>query len=114
MAEKDCIFCKIVAGKIPSGKVYEDDLAFAFRDISPQAPTHILIVPKEHRARLTDFGEKDAALLGHLLKVVNIIAAQEKLEQFRVVINCGEDAGQTVWHLHVHLLAGRAFGWPPG
>lgn len=110
----DCIFCKIVAGDIPSDKVYEDELVYAFRDINPAAPVHILIIPKDHRSRVTEYGEPDEQLLGHLITSANKIAAGQNLTTFRTVINCGEDAGQTVWHLHLHLLGGRSFGWPPG
>lgn len=112
--DPSCIFCKIVAGEIPCGKVYEDNDYLAFRDINPQAPTHLLVVPKTHVARLCDCGEAEAKLLGGLLAAAAEVARREKLGDYRTVINCGEQAGQTVWHLHLHLLAGRAFGWPPG
>ena len=109
----DCIFCRIAAGEIPSQKVFEDEHVFAFRDIQPQAPHHILIVPKQHVAKLADVC--DSSLLGKLVSTAARIARDEGLESgYRVVINNGESAGQSVWHLHVHLLAGRPFRWPPG
>lgn len=114
MTDTDCIFCKIIAGDIPSDKVYEDDTVYAFRDINPQAPTHILVIPKDHRERLSEYSEDDTALLGHLLATVNAVARQEGLTDYRTVINCGPGSGQEVYHLHVHLLAGRSFSWPPG
>ncbi len=113
----DCLFCKIVGGAIPAKKVFEDDRAIAFADIHPQAPTHILVVPRKHYVSLARLGEtaEEQALLGHLLNVVNQIADTEKLQKgFRTVINTGPDGGQTVDHLHLHLLGGRAMGWPPG
>jgi len=103
----DCLFCKIIAGDIPSTKVYEDETVFAFRDINPQAPTHILIVPKRHIARAGELTEADASLVGHIFAVAAQIAKSEGLESFRVVTNSGEDAGQTVAHLHFHLLGGK-------
>lgn len=113
-AAPDCLFCKIMAGEIPSAEVYADDKVYAFRDINPQAPTHILVIPRDHRRKLTDYSEADSEILGYLLAVTNKIAAQEGLEHFRTVINCGEESGQTVWHLHLHLLGGRVMTWPPG
>jgi histidine triad (HIT) family protein len=111
----DCIFCKIVAGTIPSKKLYEDELAYAFPDINPQAPVHALIVPKKHAASLADVDANDAAALGHLLDVARKLAKEQGLENgYRVVINTGPDGGQTVDHLHLHLLGGRAMHWPPG
>jgi histidine triad (HIT) family protein len=113
----DCLFCKIVSGAIPAGKVFEDETAIAFRDIHPQAPVHILVVPKKHVASLAevDANGEDSPLLGHLVSVVNQIARTEKLAQgYRTVINTGRDGGQTVDHLHLHLLGGRAMEWPPG
>jgi histidine triad (HIT) family protein len=116
MLESNCTFCRIVAGEIPSTKVYEDDQAYAFRDLNPQAPTHVLIVPKEHIESLNDIAQGDEALLGHLLRLAPKIANQFGLAEngFRAVINTGENAGQSVWHLHVHLLGGRIMAWPPG
>jgi histidine triad (HIT) family protein len=110
----DTIFGKIARGEIPTDFVYEDDRAVAFRDISPQAPTHILVIPRQPIARLSLSQDEDAALLGHLLTVARKVAAQEGLEDFRLVVNDGAAAGQTVFHLHVHVLGGRPFGWPPG
>lgn len=116
MTEADCIFCKIVAGTIPSDKVYEDTKAVAFRDLHPQAPTHVLIIPKEHLDSLNDASHSDAALLGHLLWLAPKIANQLGIAEngFRAVVNTGAEGGQTVDHLHVHLLGGRALTWPPG
>jgi len=111
----DCLFCKIVAGTIPSKKIYEDEQTFAFLDIHPQAPVHALIVPKKHLNSLADAEADDKALLGHLLHVARALAGAQKLGKgYRVVINTGEDGGQTVDHLHLHVLGGRAMHWPPG
>ena len=110
----DCLFCKIAKGDIPSTKVYEDDKIYAFRDIDPQAPSHVLIIPKTHIGSLDEASEEDSGLLAYLLLKVKEIAAQEGLENgYRVVINTGADGGQTVHHLHIHLLGGKAMGWPP-
>ncbi len=116
MAEQGCIFCKIVAGEIPAAKVYEDERAVAFRDINPQAPTHALVIPRRHVASLGEAGEGDEALLGHLLLVAARVAreAGHAGRGFRTVINSGADAGQTVFHIHVHVLGGRRLTWPPG
>ena len=103
----DCLFCKIIAGEIPSTKVYEDDMIFAFRDINPQAPTHILIVPKKHIACAAELTEADGATVGHIFAVAAQLAKAEGLTSYRVVTNSGEDAGQTVKHLHFHLMGGR-------
>ena len=103
----DCLFCKIIAGEIPSTKVYEDDTIFAFRDINPQAPTHILIVPKKHIACAAELTEADGATVGHIFAVAAELAKAEGLTSYRVVTNSGEDAGQTVKHLHFHLMGGR-------
>jgi histidine triad (HIT) family protein len=113
---QDCIFCKIVAGEIPSKKIYEDELAFAFHDINPQAPTHALVIPRAHIASLSAAEEADEALLGHLLRVASRVAHSvgHPGGGFRTVINNGADAGQTVFHIHVHVLAGRRLSWPPG
>ena len=110
----DTIFGKIARGELKADVVYEDDLALAFRDISPQAPTHILVIPRKAIPRLSASTDADAALLGHLLGVARKVASQEGLEDFRLVVNDGSAAGQTVFHLHVHVLGGRPFGWPPG
>ena len=104
---KDCIFCKIAAGEIPSAKVYEDEKSLAFRDINPQAPVHILVIPKEHIESAAKIDESNAALAGHLLAVAAKVAADEGVaDGFRLISNCGESAGQTVKHLHFHILAG--------
>ena len=108
------IFQDIIDKKIPADIIYEDDLSIAFNDISPQAPTHILIIPKKEITKLTDSTSNDTELLGHLLFVAKKITDDLKIENYRVVINNGSEAGQTVFHLHLHVLAGRTFGWPPG
>jgi len=114
MAE-DCLFCKIGAKKIPSKIVYEDDEVFAFEDISPQAPTHILVCPRKHFESLTEAGPEDQAVLGKLQLVAGKLARERNLlEGYRTVLNNGRGAGQSVFHLHLHLLGGRAFRWPPG
>ena len=106
--KNDCLFCAIVAGEIPSTKVYEDAKCYAFRDINPQTPTHILVVPKEHIASVAQLNEENAALAGHCLAAAAKIAAQENLTGgYRIVSNCGADAGQTVFHLHFHILGGK-------
>ena len=110
----DNIFLKIVNKELPADIVYEDDIAIAFNDISPQAPTHILIIPKKEITKLTDSTSNDTELLGHLLFVAKKVTDDLKIENYRVVINNGSEAGQTVFHLHLHVLAGRTFGWPPG
>lgn len=111
----DCLFCKIIGGEIPSNKVYEDDTVFAFRDIDPQAPVHILIVPKEHIASAKDINEGNSAVVAHIFEVAAKIAKTEGLDDgFRIVNNCGDSAGQTVKHLHFHLMGGREFTWPAG
>jgi histidine triad (HIT) family protein len=114
--EQDCIFCKIVAGSIPAAKVFEDERALAFRDINPQAPTHALVIPRSHVVSLSEAGEGDESLLGHLLRVAARVAREEGHAEggYRTVINTGPDAGQTVFHIHVHVLAGRTLAWPPG
>lgn len=104
----DCLFCKIVAGDIPSTKVYEDETVFAFRDIAPQAKTHILVIPKEHIASVAEINEKNSAVVSHIFEVIARIAKEEGLTGgYRVVSNCGDDAGQTVHHLHFHILGGE-------
>lgn len=115
MAE-NCLFCKIAAGEIPSTRVYSDDEFFAFRDINPGAPTHLLLVPRKHIARITEASADDAALLGRMLLIANQLAAAEGISEpgFRYVINCNEQGGQTVFHLHLHILGGRDLAWPPG
>jgi histidine triad (HIT) family protein len=109
-----CIFCQIVAGKRPANIVYQNAEVTAFRDINPKAPTHILVVPNRHLHGLAEAGAEDAPMLGTLLAGVAEVARQEGLTGYRVVINNGSEAGQSVWHLHVHLLGGRRLTWPPG
>lgn len=111
----DCIFCKIVNGEIPSNKVYEDDKVLAFYDLEPQAPEHILIVPKQHIASAADINCENSSVIAHIFEVAAIIAKEKGLDNgFRIVNNCGESAGQTVKHIHFHLMGGRDFGWPAG
>ena len=111
----DCIFCCIVRYGIPAQIVQEDQHTVAFRDINPQAPTHILVIPRQHLESLDQCSQADPAILGHLLLMVQQIARDENLRSgYRVVINNGSEAGQTVFHLHLHLLGGRPFSWPPG
>ena len=116
MAESDCLFCKILAGDIPADVIYESDSAIAFRDINPQAPTHVLIIPRQHVSTINDIDAEHHELLGSLFSAAKSIAADEGLadDGYRVVMNCNESAGQTVFHLHLHLLGGRTFDWPPG
>ena len=110
-----CLFCRIIAGEIPSKMVFEDDVTYAFRDINPQAPTHVLVVPRKHIASLAEATAEDEGLLGYLHLIAARIAISEELGNgFRTVINTGADGGQTVDHLHVHLLGGRSLHWPPG
>jgi histidine triad (HIT) family protein len=110
-----CLFCQIIDGSIPSKAVYQDEQCYAFADINPQAPTHVLIVPRVHIASLAEAGPEDKPMLGHLMVVAAEIARQKGLGVgYRVVANTGSDGGQTVDHLHLHLLGGRALGWPPG
>lgn len=114
-AVMSCLFCKIIDGSIPSTAVYQDDKCYAFADLHPQAPVHLLIAPREHLVSLAEAGEEHPALLGHLLWVAANLARKNGLAKgYRVVINTGEEGGQTVDHLHVHLVGGRAMGWPPG
>ena len=113
----DCIFCKIAHGEIPSTKVYEDDTVLAFRDLDPQAPEHVLVIPKKHLSSVLDFSAEDRELAAHILTdVVPALARMLKVDAggFRLVTNTGADGGQTVGHLHFHLLGGRSLTWPPG
>ena len=111
----DCLFCKIASGAIPVTRLYDDELILAFPDIHPQAPVHILVIPRQHFASLAHTGHANSGLLGQLLAAVTEIARQQNLVNgYRVVINTGSDGGQTVEHLHVHLLGRRHMGWPPG
>jgi len=110
-----CLFCKIVEGAIPSTAVYQDELCYAFADINPKAPVHVLVVPREHMESLHDTDATHRALLGHLFWAATEIARQKGLGKgYRVVVNIGEDAGQSVDHLHLHLMGGRPMAWPPG
>lgn len=111
----DCIFCKIAAGEIPSKKAYEDDKVFAFYDLEPQAPVHILIIPKEHIACAADITAENSAVISHIFEVAAKLGKELGLENgYRIVNNCGADGGQTVHHLHFHFMGGRKFGWPAG
>ena len=109
---EDCLFCKIIKGEIPSTKVYEDDEILAFRDINPLAPVHVLVIPKKHISSLNQLQPEDEAIVGRIYTVINKIAKQENISEsgFRVVVNCGEDGGQAVKHLHFHLLGGKKLG----
>jgi histidine triad (HIT) family protein len=112
----DCVFCRIASGEIPSTLLYQDEFAVAFRDLNPQAATHVLVIPREHVASVAGAQPSDERLLGHLLLVAADIARTDGVDQsgYRIVVNHGADAGQTVFHLHVHLLGGRRMSWPPG
>lgn len=111
----DCLFCKIIAGEVPSKKIYEDEKTFVFEDINPQAPTHVLIIPKKHVIDLKEAQETDAELIGYCHLVAARIARQRGIENgYRTVYNVGPGAGQSVFHLHLHLLGGRKLTWPPG
>jgi histidine triad (HIT) family protein len=112
----DCLFCKIVNGEIPADIIHESEDAIAFRDINPQAPTHVLIIPRQHIATINDLGPDDQATVGALFGLAKDIAAREGIAEpgYRVVMNCNEGAGQSVFHIHLHLLGGRQLTWPPG
>ena len=116
MSEPGCLFCRIIAREIPAEFVREDDRAVVISDINPQAPTHLLVIPREHLDSLDDASQKDEALLGHLLRVAAQVANASGLDEggYRAVINTGAGAGQSVFHLHVHVLGGRPLNWPPG
>ena len=113
---ENCLFCRMVAGEIKPDTVYEDEEILAFRDINPQAPTHILLIPKRHIATTNDLTDEDAGLVGRLALTARRIAAEEGIDEpgYRLVLNCNAGAGQSVYHLHLHLLGGRRLGWPPG
>ena len=113
MAE-NCLFCKIIKGEIPSDKLYEDDEVLAFRDIAPTAPVHFLVIPKKHISGPAAVAEEDQELIGKLMRVGSQVAKEEGSEHFRVVFNNGADAGQTVFHIHTHIIGGRSLNWPPG
>lgn len=112
----DCLFCKMVSGEIQPEIVYDDDDILAFRDVNPQAPVHILVIPKRHIATTNDLQPEDAVLVGKLFLAAKEIAIKEGIDErgYRSLINCNREAGQSVFHLHLHLLGGRAMGWPPG
>jgi histidine triad (HIT) family protein len=110
----NCLFCKIIRGEIPATKLYEDEEIFAFRDIAPQAPTHFLVIPKKHLRGPEAVTGEDEQVVGKLLRVGNELARKEGIEHYRAVFNNGSQAGQTVFHLHMHILGGRDMTWPPG
>ena len=110
----DCLFCKIAGGEIPSNKVYEDELCYAFYDIAPQAPTHFLVIPKAHISSVSAVSAEYSAVVAHIFEVIAKLTKYLGLESYRVVSNIGEQAGQTVFHLHFHVLSGRDMTWPPG
>lgn len=118
MADQDCIFCKIVAGEVPSDIVYRDEHVTAFRDINPQAPVHVLVVPNRHIATVADITADDELLMGHLIRVATLVAEREQIHTpdrgYRLVLNYGKDGGLLVHHVHLHVLGGRRMGWPPG
>jgi histidine triad (HIT) family protein len=116
VSDPDCIFCKIAAQEIPADVVYSDDQVLAFRDISPQAPTHILVIPREHIATVNDLSEEHTSLIGRIVLVAKELAAEDGLAEsgYRLVLNTGPDGGQAVFHIHLHLFGGRPLGWPPG
>ena len=110
----DCLFCKIISGEIPSAKVYEDELCYAFNDIAPQAPTHFLVIPKTHIGSAAEVNAENSAVVAHIFEVIAKLARERGVESWRVVSNIGAQAGQSVPHLHFHVLAGRDMTWPPG
>ena len=112
----DCIFCKIAAGHIPANVIYQNEHVLAFRDLNPQAPTHILVIPKKHIATTNDIAEVDATLIGHMYLAAKQVAKDEGIADsgYRTVMNCNRGAGQTVFHIHLHVLGGRVMSWPPG
>lgn len=112
----DCLFCKLIAGQIPAAIVYQNDVVVAFKDITPQAPTHVLVVPRRHIASMNDLSPEDDALVGEMVRTAAAIAKENghAAGGYRTVFNCNADAGQTVFHLHLHLLGGRKMRWPPG
>ena len=112
----DCLFCKILDGEIPCDRVYEDDHVIAFRDMNPQAPTHILVIPRKHISTVNDLTVDDKNIVGEMMLAAQAIAKQEGIEDdgYRLIMNCNEGAGQTVFHIHLHILGGRRMNWPPG
>jgi histidine triad (HIT) family protein len=116
MSEQNCLFCRIVAGETPADTVYQDNLCIAFRDVNPQAPVHVLVIPRDHMESLDEAAQKDEAMLGHLLRVAARVANEQGLSEsgYRTIFNTGAGAGQSVFHLHLHVLGGRPLSWPPG
>ena len=116
MSEQNCLFCRIVAGEISADIVYQDERCIAFRDTNPQAPVHVLVIPREHMESLDEATQKDEATLGHLLRVAARVANEQEISEggYRTVINTGAGAGQSIFHLHLHVLGGRQLNWPPG
>jgi histidine triad (HIT) family protein len=116
MAQQDCLFCRIIAGEMSADILHRDERCVAFRDVNPQAPVHVLIIPREHMDSLDDASQRDEATLGHLLRVAARVANEEGLSEsgYRTVINTGAGVGQSIFHLHVHVLGGRGMSWPPG
>ena len=112
--KNDCLFCAIACGEIPSSKVYEDELCYAFYDIDPQSPVHFLVIPKEHVASVAGINENNSAVVAHIFEVIAKVTKEMGIESYRVVSNIGEQAGQSVPHLHFHVLSGRDMTWPPG
>ena len=112
--KNDCLFCAIACGEIPSSKVYEDELCYAFNDIDPQAPVHFLVIPKEHVASVAGINKNNSAVVAHIFEVIAKVTKEMGIESYRVVSNIGEQAGQSVPHLHFHVLSGRDMTWPPG
>ena len=112
--KNDCLFCAIIDGEIPSSKVYEDEVCFAFNDIAPQAPTHFLVIPKAHIGSVSEITADNSAVVAHCFEVIVKICKELGVESYRIVNNCGDQAGQTVKHLHFHVLGGRDMTWPPG
>ena len=110
----DCLFCKIAAGEIPAEKLYEDDEMLAFRDIAPQAPVHFLVIPKKHIQDPSAVGVEDEGLIGRMMRTGSKVAKENGITDFRLVFNNGAEAGQTVFHIHMHVLGGRSLNWPPG
>ncbi|MFI7315844.1 histidine triad nucleotide-binding protein [Streptomyces venezuelae] len=113
-ARSDCLFCKIVAGEVPATVVRETETTVAFRDINPQAPTHVLVIPKAHHPDAASLAAAEPAIAADVLREAGEVAAQEKADSYRIVFNTGSGAGQTVWHAHAHVLGGRGLQWPPG
>lgn len=110
----DCLFCSIIGGQVPSNKLYEDELCYAFYDIAPQAPVHFLVIPKAHIPSVSAVNQENQAIVGHIFAVIAQLTSQLGLDSYRVVSNIGEQAGQSVFHLHFHVLSGRDMTWPPG